>query len=294
VIDARARRIQNDAVRRLVLVVLALLVWRPAASEEAYEIGPGDVLRVVVLGQADMSGDMPVDSDGIVTFPILGKVKASDMTTKDLERKLTRLLADGYLKRPEVSVAVQEYRSQRVYVSGEVQRPGVYALKADRSLLALLGDVGSLTPGAGYEVIVTRPPKGPVLPAETPTGDGTPASGEAGGSTPGAEVFHINLDDLRAGKPEANIMLQVGDNVHVPPAAQVFVSGNVGRPGAYRYQSGTTLLEMLTLAGGVTERGAAGRTKVIRTIEGKKKQIKLNMGDVVMPGDTIIVPERFF
>jgi polysaccharide export outer membrane protein len=293
-IDAAARPIQNDAVRSLAVVVLALLVCQAAGGEEAYEIGPGDVLRVVVLGQSDMSGDMPVDSDGIVTFPILGKVKASDMTTKDLERKLTRLLADGYLKRPEVSVAVQEFRSQRVYVSGEVQRPGVYALKADRSLLALLGDVGSLTPGAGHEVVVTRPSKGPTPVAEPPASDGAPPTGEAAGSPPGAEVFHVNLDDLRAGKPEANILLQVGDSVHVPPAAQVFVSGHVGRPGAYRYQSGTTLLEVLTLAGGVTERGASGRTKVIRTIDGKKKQIKVEMGDPVMPGDTIIVPERFF
>jgi len=93
-----------------------------------------------------MTGDFSVDSEGMMAFPVLGKIKASEMSTKELERKLTTLLADGYLKRPQVSVAVQEYKSQRVFVTGEVLKPGPYALKADRSLLALVSDLGGLTP----------------------------------------------------------------------------------------------------------------------------------------------------
>ena len=127
----------------------------PAAD---YEIGPGDVLKVVVLGQAEMTGSFTVGPDGLVGFPILGKVKASENTTLELERKLTILLADGILKRPQVTVTVGEYGSQKVFVTGEVLRPGQYPLKSDRTLLALLGDVGGLGPNAGHEVIVVRPP----------------------------------------------------------------------------------------------------------------------------------------
>ena len=93
-------------------------------------------------------------------LPILGKVKAAEHTTQELERKLTTLLADGYLKRPQVTVTVAEFGSQKVFVTGEVQRPGQYALKADRTLLVLLSDIGPLSPNAGHEVLIVRPPAG--------------------------------------------------------------------------------------------------------------------------------------
>jgi polysaccharide biosynthesis/export protein len=286
-------------MQRMIVLCAALAAAPALSAQEAYEIGPGDILRIVVMGQPEMSGEMPVDAEGMLAFPLLGKVKASDMPVKDLERKLTRLLADGYLRRPDISVAVQEYRSQRVYVTGEVARPGVYALKADRSLLALLGEAGSPTQAAGHEVQVIRPPRGGRAPVLEPTPAATAEEGAEGSGvepepTPGAETFRIDLADLRAGKPEANILLQLGDTILVPRASQVYVSGHVARPGAYRYESGATVLQMLTVAGGVTARGASGRAKIIRVVAGKKREFKPKSTDPVLPEDTIVVPERFF
>src|SRR5262245_47989295 len=94
------------------------------SGQPDYEIGPGDALKGVVIGQAQMTGDYTVDPEGMVNFPILGKIKASQHTTFELERKMTTLLADGILKRPQVTVSVSEYGSQRVFVTGEVQKPG--------------------------------------------------------------------------------------------------------------------------------------------------------------------------
>ena len=289
-----------------------------------YEIGAGDVLKVVVLGQADMTGDFTVGPDGMVSFPILGKIKASDNTTLELERKLTVLLADGILKRPQVTVTIADYGSQKVFVTGEVQRPGQYSLKADRSLLALLGDVGALGPNVGHEVIVVRPPAGAVTvsgpavplslteepgvepPAEapgtespqptTPAEPTVPPSGIPGLPfvAPGSEVFRISLLELQSGNPEKNIALRAGDTVYFPRAAQVYVMGSVARPGPYRYQEGMTVLQALTLAGGATERGSAGRTKVVRIVNGKKVEKKVKATDLVLPEDTLVVPERFF
>jgi polysaccharide export outer membrane protein len=74
----------------------------------------------------------------------------------------------------------------------------------------------------------------------------------------------------------------------------VYVSGHVARPGAYRYESGATVLQMLTVAGGVTARGASGRAKIIRVVDGKKREFKPKSTDPVLPEDTIVVPERFF
>jgi polysaccharide export outer membrane protein len=225
----------------------------------------------------------------MLVFPVLGKVKAAELSTKEVERKLTTLLADGYLKRPQVSVSVQEYKSQRVFVTGEVVKPGPYALKADRSLLALISDLGGFTPNAGHEVVVIRPPPAlagaPVVPAAT-AGDaavsdsGAPGLPPVAGTAfvmPGAEVFRVSLQELQSGNPERNILLQSGDTVYVPRAAQVYVSGSVARPGPYRYQE-----------------GSQKRAKVVRVAGGKKQELKLQPTDLVQPEDTIIVPERFF
>jgi polysaccharide export outer membrane protein len=304
----------------IALVVLAILIATGAIAAD-YEIGPGDVLKVVVLGQAEMTGSFTVGSEGMVSFPILGKVKAAENTTLELERKLTVLLADGILKRPQVTVTVAEYGSQKVFVTGEVQRPGQYALKADRTLLALLGDVGALGPNVGHEVIVVRPPAGsptatgPAVPlslTEEPGAQGTAAPETPPSTAPvepaappsgipglpfvasGSEVFRISLLELQSGNPEKNITLRAGDTVYFPRAAQVYVMGSVARPGPYRFQEGMTVLQALTLAGGATERGSAGRTKVVRIVNGKKVERKVKATDLVLPEDTLVVPERFF
>lgn len=278
------------------LLVGGLPFGPPRMAAEDYEIGPGDMVAVQVLGQAALTGDFRVDAEGLINYPILGKLKASGHTAADLERKLTTLLADGYLKRPQVSVSMKEYASQKVFVTGEVQKPGSYPLKGDRSLLSFLGDVGTLGANAGHEVLVIRPPLGAtaaplLLPSVGVTGDGT---GALPIDTLGAEVFRISLLELQSGNPERNILLQAGDTLYVPKASQVYITGSVFRPGPYRYQEGMTVLQALTLAGGVNERGATGRIKIIRVLVGKKQEIKAKLTDTVNPEDTLVVPERFF
>ncbi len=285
------------------------------------------MLKVIVIGQAEMTRDFAVDPEGMINFPHLGKVKAAQHTTLELERKITMLLASGnILKRPQVTVSVAEYGSQRVYVTGEVLRPGRYPLKADRTLLALLGDIGALGPNVGHEVLVVRPPAtrgaagGPAVPlnmTDAPEAATTPATTPGGSEAPagetaappvapavsvpglpfvaaGSEVFRISLLELQSGNPERNVTLHAGDTVYFPKASQVYVMGSVSRPGPYRFQEGMTVLQALTLAGGVTERGSQGRTKVVRIVDGKKVEKKVKATDLVLPEDTLVVPERFF
>ena len=91
-----------------------------------------------------------------------------------------------------------------------------------------------------------------------------------------------------------NIQLQDGDTVNVPKTQSVFVTGHVKLSGAYSVERGTTVLQVLSLAGGVTDRGAEGRIRILRTVNGKRTEIKAKLTDTVEPGDTIVVPERFF
>jgi polysaccharide export outer membrane protein len=313
--------VRTFGLKAVGLLVLAASTALAQSRPQDYEIGAGDVLKVVVIGQTQMTGDFVVDPEGLVNFPILGKIKASQHTTLELERKITTLLADGILRRPQVTVSVAEYGSQRVFVTGEVQRPGRYPLKADRTLLALLGDIGALGQNVGHEVIVIRPPSltgataGPaVSPSTDPSGSASAIAGSTGDAAPvatdpiatpgalpglpfvapGSEVFRISLLELQSGNPEKNLALNAGDTVYFPKASQVYVMGTVARPGPYRYQEGMTVLQALTLAGGVTDRGSQGRTKIVRIVDGKKVEKKVKATDLVQPEDTLVVPERFF
>jgi polysaccharide export outer membrane protein len=311
-------RVRTRAALATVLCTAALLL-----AQEIYEIGPSDVVKVVVLGQDQMSGEFTVDRQGMIQFPFLGSVKASEMSPKDLERKLTTLLSDGYLKRPQVSVTVKESQSQRVYVTGLVGKPGAYGLRADRSLRGLLADIGELAPDAGHEVVVIRPPPPEPAPVETPSpepvvpegeGDGDEKSGSEEepkpeptptpvptptpdpslpGAVPGAEVFRLSLREVRSGNPEKDFQIEPGDTIYVPKAAQVYVTGFVARPGAIRFEEGMTLYKAISLAGGVTERGSS-KAKIVRIVDGRRKEVKAKPTDLLLPEDTIVVGERFF
>jgi polysaccharide biosynthesis/export protein len=297
-------------------VALPLLASASLLAQQPYEVGPGDVLHVLVLGQEAMSGEFTIDEGGLMRFPFLGSVKAAGLQPLELERKLVTLLADGYLKRPQVSVTMRQYRSRRVFVTGEVARPGPYGLRADHSLMTLLKDVGELTPQVGHEVVVIRapapsppapeaPPGSPVEETEhangnTPSPEASPSPSPSlppvsglPGEVPGSQVFRVNLRELRAGYPGKDLRLEVGDTIYFPKVAQIYVTGQVARPGAYRFEEGLTVFQALAAAGSVNERGSS-KVRIIRLVNGRRVEIKPKMTDLVQPEDEVRVPERFF
>ena len=273
---------------------LVSLLWVGFAVEplsaQVYEIGAGDVLRIGVAGQAGLTGEFSVDTTGMLIYPLLGKVKASGLTTQALEKKLVTLLSDGYLKRPEVNVTVKEFSSLRVFVTGAVSRPGPYPLKGDRTLLTLMGDLGALPPDVSHEAVIVRPPDADSAEAFVPTQAPT---GIYPNEVPGSQVIRVSLRELLSGNPAKNVDLLPNDTVYLPRAANVYVTGHVARPGVIRYQEGLTVFQALTLAGGVSEKGSQ-KVKIVRVVDGKPTEIKAKLTDVLQPEDTIKVPERFF
>ena len=265
-------------------LVGALLLFAAAVRAQSaadYVIGAQDVLTVQVFDQADLGGKYAVEADGTFSFPLIGRVKAGGMTLRAFEGELKAKLADGYFKNPQVTVAVEQYRSQRVFVMGEVRAPGPVALTGGMTLIEALSRAGSTQPTASGEVAVVRAPqgaKGPVLP-DQPTG---------------TEVFRASIRELESGSLSQNIELRDGDTIFVPRAETAYVFGQVKNPGGYAVQKDTTVLQALSLAGGVTENGAMNRVRVVRIVAGNKKELKVTLTDTVRPGDTIIVPERYF
>ena len=249
-------------------------------SAADYVIGANDVLTIQVFDQADLGGKYAVETDGTFSFPLIGRVKAGGMTLRAFESELKARLADGYFKNPQVTVAVEQYRSQRVFVMGEVRAPGPVPLTGGMTLIEALSRAGSTLPTSSGELAVVRGQgaKGPVMP----------------GQESGTEVFRASIRQLESGSLAENIDLRDGDTIFVPRAETAYVFGQVKNPGGYALQKDTTVLQALSLAGGVTENGAMNRVRIVRIIAGNKKELKVNLTDVVRPGDTIIVPERYF
>jgi polysaccharide biosynthesis/export protein len=259
-------------------VVMSLAVL--AQSNGDYLIGPQDVLNIQVFDQADLGGKYTVETDGTFSFPLIGRVTAGGMTLRKFETELKKKLADGYFRNPQVTVAVEQYRSQRVFVMGEVRNPGPVPLTGGMTLIEALSRAGSTLPSSSGEVAIVRAPgaKGPVLPDPEK----------------GADILRASIRDLEGGSMKQNIELHDGDTIFVPRAESAYVFGQVKTPGAYSIQKDTTILQALSLAGGVTENGAMNRIKIVRLVKGQKTELKVKLTDLVKPGDTIIVPEKFF
>jgi len=258
-----------------------------ASPAPEYQIGPEDILKVTVYGNEDLTQTVVVQSDGTFVFPLIGRIKGGDLSPKELERKITVLLSQGFIRNPQVTVLVQEYRSKTIFVVGEIMRPGTYPLSGSRTLVEALAKAGPTTANAGGEVVIVRPHgevQGPVLPNQVGVG---PASASA-------EVIRVNMPDIQAGDLTKNVLLRPNDTVFVPLAPKVFVSGEVRNPGAYPFASGTTVRQAISLAGGLTEDGSSGRIRVVRTVEGKSRELKIKLEDAIQPGDTIVVKSKLF
>lgn len=278
-------RLPNHQITKSIAPAFFLLLLAavsvPAQSAADYVIGPQDVLTIQVFDQPDLGGKYSVETDGTFSFPLIGRVRAGGMTLRTFEAELKKKLADGYFRNPQVTVAVEQYRSQRVFVMGEVRQPGPVPLTGGMTLIEALARAGSTLPSASGEVTIVRAPqgaKGPVMP-------------DAAG---GAEMFRASIRELESGSLAQNIELRDGDTIFVPRAELIYIFGQVRNPGSYGIQKDTTVLQALSLAGGVTPNGAMGRIKIVRMVDGEKKELKVKLSDIVQPGDTIIVPERYF
>lgn len=254
----------------------------PAATV-SYVVGAQDVLTITCYDQNDLSGKFTVETDGTFTYPLIGRVTVGGLTLRQVEAELkNRLVSEGYFRNPQITVSVDTYKSQKVFVVGEVRTPGPYPLSGDMSLVEVLARAGSTLPTASGEAVIVHAADG----ASGPT---LPTQDDA------REVIRVDLRDLQNGSFSQNTVLRDGDTIFVPRAESVYVFGQVKNPGAYALQQrDTSVLQALSLAGGVTDRGSTSRIQIIRIVNGEKREIKAKLSDSVQPGDTVIVRERFF
>ena len=249
----------------------------PAAE---YTVGPQDRLSITVVDEPTLTRVVTVGSDGSFDYPYIGLVKAGGVSLRAIQQDITARLKEKYLRNPQVSIEVDTYRSQVVYVWGQVRSPGAVTLMGNMNLTEALAKAGSPTPDAGTHIEINRKPR------QVPGSDqGTPAK---------PEPERVSMADLQSGRAQG-IILSDGDTIFVPKAETFFVTGYVKNGGPFLYDATMTVSRALSMAGGVTEKGSRSRIRITRLVNGKQVVLKdVKLEDAVLPGDSIEVLSRLW
>ncbi|MDT8318319.1 MAG: polysaccharide biosynthesis/export family protein [bacterium] len=280
-----ARSIYLLLINISAIISLASLLYAAEMTED-YRIGAEDVIQIKVYDQADLSVTVKVSPDGYIPFPLLGRIKAEGFTGRELEKDVeARLLAD-YLKNPQVSILIKEYRSRKIYVLGGVASPGMYELTKTITLLEAISRAGGLSNNAARHAVISRSKKG---------------------NKSGAIEEPLKIDLKRLldeGDTSLNVNIHDGDVVQIPNANSYFVFGEVKSPGLYSIDKDLTILQAVTRAGGFTKIAAPSRTKVIRGKDGAEETINVDISDIIKgdkekdiyikADDIVVIPESFF
>lgn len=259
------------------LVALGALTFaaRAAETRDGFVIGPGDIVRIIVFQNADLTLETRVDDDGRLTYPFLGALDVAGQTPAQVERVIASgLTSKDVLKRPQVSVVVTQFRSRQISVLGAVNRPGRYPLELPYTLSDALALAGGVAPGGADTVVLSR--------AE-------------GGKVRNDEIDLVRMFSV-GGKRAEDIVLRHGDVLYVHRAPSFYIYGEVQRPGMFRLEREMTLMQALSAGGGLTPRGTERGVRVSRRLaDGRVATVKPdNLQERLEPDDVIYVRESLF
>lgn len=238
-----------------------------------YLIGGGDTVKIDVYDQPDLTTEARVSQDdGTIAFPLLGEVAIAGLSPEGAGRKIAILLENGgFIKNPQVAITVKDFRSQKIPVMGQVNKPGEYLLMGESKVVDLISQAGGLKDDAADVIIVVK---------------------KEGGKS----VKHeIDLLRFYAGDMQQNINVSRGDFVLVPKMDTFFIHGEVRRSGKYRLERGMTVMQAISVGGGISDRGSLSGMKVTRSNEdGTTRKIGVELTDKLQPNDVLYVKERLF
>ncbi len=269
-------RVSASGARAIAPLVIALLLVAASAGHglaQEYALGNDDLILVTVYQNKDLTTLTRI-SDNKIQMPLIGDVTIGGLTVREAEGKIAGLYAGGFLINPNVSIFIKEYHSKKITILGEVKKPGLYELTGDATLLEIISKAGGLTEKAGDEAVIKR------------------AKDDEDGGT---SYIRVRLKELtQNGNLKANIPVQDKDSIFITKAGYIYVTGQVKKPGAYKYEEGATVMKAIALAEGLTDKAAPGRTEIIRKKGGREDSIRATMNTPVRPEDLVSVPESFF
>lgn len=257
---------------RHLLFALCLLISTAvfASPSSDYKLGAGDVIKITVWDHADLSVETQLNKDGEVNFPLIGLISLNGLSVSAAENSLASVLRSaGYIVKPSVSILVTQYVSHRFTILGEVNKPGRYPLDSQTSLLDALAIATGVTPAAGDTVYLTRDK---------------------------AQITYSVAQLASESDPsKRNVWLQAGDVLFVP-RSQIFVLGEVQRPGNYRLEPGMTVMQAISVAGGFTSKASHSSIKITRKQpDGTSKEIKsVAQSEPLSVNDVVYIEESWF
>lgn len=262
--------------RLKILLALLLCVLAPLsmAAETDYRLGAGDIIRINVFQNPDLTTETRVAESGNITFPLVGNVPVGGTTIQAAERLIAqRLKEGGFVLRPQVNILPLQLKSAQVAVLGQVNRPGRFPLEtASTRLSEMLAAAGGVSQN-GADVVVLV--------------------GTRGGQAIRREVDLPLL--FRKGDMSADLVLAAGDVIYVDRASTFYIYGEVQRPGAFRLEREMTVMQALATGGGTTSRGTVKGLQIHRRDEiGRVTVIEPRMNDPLQPDDVIFVQESLF
>ena len=254
---------------------------RPGAAAPAglptvaeYQLGAGDVVRIVVYQNPDLTVESRITENGVISFPLLGSVAIGGRTVSAAEKAIADGLRNGnFVRQPQVTVTLLQVRAHQASVLGQVNRPGRYPLEqAGMRLSDLLAIAGGVSVG-GSDIIVL--------------------SGTRAGAPLRVEVDLPLL--FAAGGRDKDPLVENGDVIWVDRQPLVYIYGEVQRPGPLRLERDMTLMQALATGGGLSARGTEKGIRVHRRADdGKVRVLQPAMDDRVKDGDVVYVRESLF
>lgn len=255
-----------------VLIWVLLFLFPTNSVADNYIVGPGDVLKIDVYDHQDLQKTVRISNTGSIVVPFLGQVQVGGMTLPDLTKKLTSLLAAGYIVNPQVNIFIEEFRSKKAVILGHVNKPGIAELRGAMTFLEIVSQAGGFKEGAGDTATIKRVKDGK------------------------QEVLLVNIKSIvEGGDLSQNVSIRDGDTIYISKGGMCYVTGEVRHPDAYPCDNDATVLKLIARAGGFTGKASKSSVNIVRLVEDKKTTLKdVDLNTSVLTNDIIVVPESFF
>ncbi|MDB6002967.1 MAG: epsE [Rhizobacter sp.] len=247
---------------------------QPTMINSDHALGVGDVIKIAVYQNADLSLETRISEAGEISFPLIGVVKLGGLTLPAAENLIAKRLRDGkFVLQPQVNITLLQIRSSQMSILGQVSKPGRYPIEAANSKVSeMIAVAGGVVPGASDVVTLSG------------TRNGQPIK------------VDIDLPQIiQSGKTELDMIVQNNDIIFVDRAPMLYIYGEVQRPGSFRVERGMTLMQALASAGGLSARGTERGIRINRKdAAGNVTVVQPKITDLVERDDVIYVRESLF
>ena len=260
------------------LIVALLLSFSTVVFAVENVLDDGDLVRISVYGNPDLTTEAKVSASGLLNFPLIGEIRVGGLNAPETEQLIAKqLIEEGYLKQAQVNVIVLQSSSQQVSILGQVMKPGKYSIETGaRTLFDFIALSGGVSAKGSSVITIVRMSEDP------------------------PQRISVNIDQLFLKSrvdivKMSDIKMTAGDIIYVPEAPVFYVFGEANRPGVYRYKPGMTVAQAISSGGGISGKGTDRGIKIDRRKEdGQLIKLNASLSSEILADDVVTIQERLF